>query len=91
MKNRGGRASAPPPRAVGGCLLRELDAQRVLDELAGIAFAVPGEEGGVPIKTADKLRALELLYKHLCLDAGSAQEPVTVVDDLAPGAGQAPP
>ena len=43
----------------------EIDADHVLDELAEIAFAVPGEEGGPPVKVADKLRALEMLYKHL--------------------------
>lgn len=37
----------------------EIDADHVLDELAEIAFAVPGEEGGLPVKVADKLRALE--------------------------------
>ena len=36
----------------------EIDADHVLDELAEIAFAVPGEEGGLPVKVADKLRAL---------------------------------
>ena len=45
--------------------LCEIDADHVLDELAEIAFAVPGEEGGLPVKVADKLRALEMLYKHL--------------------------
>lgn len=40
----------------------EIDADHVLDELAEIAFAVPGEEGGLPVKVADKLRALEMLY-----------------------------
>ena len=37
----------------------ELTPEHVLAELAEIAFAVPGEEGGLPVKTADKLRALE--------------------------------
>ena len=37
--------------------LCEIDADHVLDELAEIAFAVPGEEGGLPVKVADKLRA----------------------------------
>ncbi len=71
--------------------MQGLDAQRVLEELAGIAFAVPGEEGGLPVKVADKLRALELLYKHLGLGAEGLPEPVTVVDDLAPAGGEVTP
>lgn len=51
----------------------EIDADHVLDELAEIAFAVPGEEGGLPVKVADKLRALEMLYKHLGLGDGRKQ------------------
>ena len=43
--------------------LCEINADHVLGELAEIAFAVPGEEGGPPVKVADKLRALEMLYK----------------------------
>ena len=41
----------------GGMPLCEIDADHVLDELAEIAFAVPGEEGGLPVKVTDKLRA----------------------------------
>ena len=51
-----------------------------LDELAEIAFAVPGEEGGLPVKVADKLRALEMLYKHLGLGDGAKTEGVVIVD-----------
>ena len=36
----------------------EINEEHVLDELAEIAFATPGEEGGLPVKVADKLRAL---------------------------------
>lgn len=54
--------------------LCEIDADHVLDELAEIAFAVPGEEGGLPVKVADKLRALEMLYKHLGLGDGAKTE-----------------
>ena len=61
----------------------EIDADHVLDELAEIAFAVPGEEGGLPVKVADKLRALELLYKYLGLgDKGGGLEQVVIVDDV---------
>ena len=41
--------------------------QQVLQELAEIAFALPGEEGGLPVKVADKLKALELLGKNHAL------------------------
>lgn len=58
----------------------EIDAEHVLGELAEIAFAVPGEEGGLPVKVADKLRALEMLYKHLGLGEGTKAEGVTIVD-----------
>ena len=54
----------------------EIDADHVLDELAEIAFAVPGEEGGLPVK----LRALEMLYKHLGLGDGAKTEGVVIVD-----------
>ena len=52
----------------------EISEEHVLDELAEIAFAVPGEEGGLPVKVADKLRALEMLYKHLGLGEGAKAE-----------------
>jgi len=57
--------------------LCEIDADHVLDELAEIAFAVPG---GLPVKVADKLRALEMLYKHLGLGDGAKTEGVVIVD-----------
>ena len=73
----------------------EITAQQVLDELADIAFAAPGEEGAPPVKMADKLRALELLYKHLGLgESAAAAAPVVLVDDIAAeggGAGDDPP
>lgn len=63
----------------------ELTPEHVLAELAEIAFAVPGEEGGLPVKTADKLRALELLYKHLSLGDGQTGEGVVIVDEAGKG------
>ena len=46
--------------------VERLTPDHVLGELAAIAFAEPGaERGGQAVKVADKLRALELLYKHL--------------------------
>ena len=65
----------------GGMLLCEINEEHVLDELAEIAFATPGEEGGLPVKVADKLRALEMLYKHLGLGDGAKDEGVVIVDE----------
>ena len=45
----------------------DLTPEHVLAELAEIAFADPAAEAAPPVKTADKLRALEMLYKHLGL------------------------
>ena len=60
----------------------ELTPDRVLGELAAIAFAEPGgERGAQAIKVADKLRALELLYKHLGLGEGQTTEGVVIVDE----------
>ena len=64
----------------GGMPLCEINEEHVLDELAEIAFATPGEEGGLPVKVADKLRALEMLYKHLGLGDGAKTEGVVIVD-----------
>ena len=55
--------------------LCEINADHVLGELAEIAFAVPGEEGGPPVKVADKL------YKHLGLGDGAREEGVVIVDE----------
>lgn len=62
--------------------MHELTPEHVLGELAAIAFAEPGaERGGQAIKVADKLRALELLYKHLGLGDGQTTEGVVIVDE----------
>ena len=61
----------------------EIDADHVLGELAEIAFADPGAEGGPPVKMADKLRALEMLYKYLGLGEGRREEGVVIVDNEA--------
>ena len=58
----------------------EINADHVLGELAEIAFAVPGEHGGLPVKVADKLRALEMLYKHLGLGVVANTVGVVIVD-----------
>ena len=60
----------------------ELTPDHVLGELAAIAFAEPGtERNGQAIKVADKLRALELLYKHLGLGDSQTTEGVVIVDE----------
>ena len=59
----------------------EINEEHVLGELAEIAFATPGEEGGLPVKVADKLRALEMLYKHLGLGDGAKDEGVVIVEE----------
>ena len=41
----------------------------------------PPAEGGLPVKVADKLRALEMLYKHLGLGDGAKDEGVVIVDE----------
>ena len=62
--------------------MTELTPEHVLGELAAIAFAEPGaERSGQAIKVADKLRALELLYKHLGLGDGQTTEGVVIVDE----------
>ena len=62
--------------------MHELTPEHVLGELAAIAFADPStERGGQAIKVADKLRALELLYKHLGLGDGPTAEGVIIVDE----------
>ena len=56
--------------------------ERVLAELAEIAFADLGAEPAPPVKVGDKLRALELIYKYLGLgDGAAAEEPVVIVDE----------
>lgn len=62
--------------------MREIKPEQVLDELAEIAFADPGGEGAPPVKVADKLRALEMLYRHLGLGEGGGDAGVVIVDDV---------
>lgn len=63
------------------CVL-ELTPERVLGELAAIAFAEPGtERNAQAVKVADKLRALEMLYRHLGMGDDQAAEGVIIVDE----------
>lgn len=62
--------------------MEKITAERVLAELAEIAFADLGAELAPPVKVGDKLRALELIYKYLGLgDGAAAEEPVVIVDE----------
>lgn len=57
----------------------ELTPEHVLGELAAIAFAEPGAGNGA-VKVADKLRALEMLYRHLQGDSEGG-EGVVIIDE----------
>lgn len=53
---------------------------RVLDELADIAFA-DLRGGDLPVKAVDKLRALEMIYRYLGMgDGAGSDEGVVIVD-----------
>ena len=71
-----------PPLPERRDALEKITAERVLAELAEIAFADLGAEPAPPVKGGDKLRALELIYKYLGLgDGAAAEEPVVIVDE----------
>lgn len=85
-----GPAALAGTKTGGGChplperrdALEKITAERVLAELAEIAFADLGAEPAPPVKVGDKLRALELIYKYLGLgDGAAAEEPVVIVDE----------
>ena len=60
---------------------------RVIAELQAVAFAEGSDENGSATKLASKLRALELLGKHLGLFEGTGAAPttpVTIIEDLPP-------
>lgn len=60
---------------------------RVIAELQAVAFAEGSDENGSGTKLASKLRALELLGKHLGLFEGTGAAPVTpvtIIEDLPP-------
>ena len=59
---------------------------RVIAELQAVAFAGGSDENGSATKLASKLKALELLGKHLGLfdpAAQTAPESVTIIEDIA--------
>ena len=59
---------------------RSITPRRVLNELADIAFA-DLRQADLPVKAGDKLRALELIYKHRGMgDGAGAEEGVVIVE-----------
>lgn len=61
-------------------MAEEITPDRVLDELALIAFA-DLRGGELPVKAADKLRALEMIYRYLGMGEGAGgDERVVIVD-----------
>lgn len=64
--------------------IEQVTEENVIAELAGIAFDDGCDDGcNLVVKTADKLRALELLYKYLGLgDKGGGLDQVVIVDDV---------
>lgn len=60
--------------------MRQVNEENVIAELAGIAFDDGCE---MVVKTADRLRALEMLYKYLGLgDKGGTSDGVVIIDDV---------
>ncbi|MDY2695134.1 hypothetical protein [Gemmiger sp.] len=70
-----------PTQKESDAFVCDLTPEHVLAELAEIAFADPAAEAAPPVKTADKLRALEMLYKHLGLGEKACDEGVIIVDE----------
>lgn len=58
----------------------EITPDRVLTELALIAFA-DLRGGDLPVKAADKLRALEMIYRYLGMgESAGSDEGVVILD-----------
>ena len=66
---------------------RRVDQDAVLQALAEVAFGEASDESGARVKLASKLRALELLGKHLGMfeRRPEAGERAVIVDDLGEG------
>ena len=61
-------------------MAEEITPDRVLDELALIAFA-DLRGGELPVKAADKLRALEMIYRYLGMGEGAGGDEGGVIVD----------
>ena len=61
-----------------------LKQEDVVQELRAVAFAEASDESGAAVKYASKLRALELLGRHMGLFEGkvAAVVPVRIVEDV---------
>ena len=58
----------------------EITPEQVLGELALIAFA-DLRSGDLPVKAADKLRALEMIYRYLGMGDGPGDEEGVIILD----------
>lgn len=58
----------------------EITPEQVLGELALIAFA-DLRGGDLPVKAADKLRALEMIYRYLGMGEGAGSDEGVVILD----------
>ena len=63
----------------------QLRSDQVIGELKAVAFSEGSDESGAAVKLASKLRALELLGKHLGLFEGKGSKPaspVQIIEDV---------
>ncbi len=58
----------------------EITPEQVLGELALIAFA-DLRSGDLPVKAADKLRALEMIYRYLGMGEGAGSDEGVIILD----------
>lgn len=81
-------APAAPPRTPPPAPRGVMTAAEVLEELSDIAAARPDAEDGLPVKMADKLKALEMLRKYHEQTAGgaAADETLTIRLEVLDGA-----
>lgn len=63
--------------------------EQVVAELGQVAFGAADDSGGSAMKYASKLKALEMLGKHLGLyEKQAGGEPVRIVDDIKEDGGE---
>lgn len=58
----------------------EITPEQVLGELALVAFA-DLRSGDLPVKAADKLRALEMIYRYLGMGEGAGSDEGVIILD----------